>query len=164
MNLLTHTGTCRNKTCMATSVRLNSDRSITGTSEVKAKQRSVRLDLVLLKNNLEFGCSELGTNVTSILKKKEIVEVQLHSPKLMKGMFCAVAAKAENSLDVIRALKIVCLNETGKRKNTLKNLFFLNVNRTQGLTMSPAVMHCPAGHVCRIVQSTVSPGFLQQQH
>ena len=72
---------------------------------------------MLVKNGLEYGYSEIGKSLDAVSSdKKAIVESQLHSPKIMKDMFCAALAKADNDIDVARALKIVCLNETGMFK------------------------------------------------
>ncbi|KAI8142737.1 hypothetical protein BJV82DRAFT_713857 [Fennellomyces sp. T-0311] len=126
--------TSRDRTCLATSQRMDSDRAVTGSSEVKGKKRSIRPDLVLLKNCLEYGCSELGTNLSSVSDKKEIVETQLHNPKTMKDMLHCAIAKAGNEEEVARMLKIVCFNETG-------------------LSISLSVMDCPNGYVNRITNS-----------
>ncbi|KAI8144656.1 hypothetical protein BJV82DRAFT_54720 [Fennellomyces sp. T-0311] len=63
--------TSRDRTCEATSQRVNSDRAVTGSSEIKDKKRSIRPDLVLLKDGLQYGCSELGKTLGLYLTKRK---------------------------------------------------------------------------------------------
>ena len=62
---------------------------------VADKKRSIRPDLVLLKHKLEYGCSELGTNLRAVPDNKEIAETDLHSLKTMNDMLC-VAINSTN--------------------------------------------------------------------
>ena len=100
-------------------MRINNERSVTGTAEIANKNWAIPPDLMLVKNGLEYGCSELGKNLNAMTDKKEIVETQLHSPKIMKDMLVAALAKVNNNIDAARALKIVCFNETGMFDNDI---------------------------------------------
>ncbi|KAI8142746.1 hypothetical protein BJV82DRAFT_614151 [Fennellomyces sp. T-0311] len=126
--------TTRNKTCLATSQRVSGERRVTGLSMVSDKKASIRPDLVLVQNGLEYGCSEIGINLSPVPDRKEIVESSLLSPRTMKDMLHSAIAKTKNDAETARKLKIVCFNQTG-------------------LTMSLSVMDSPGGYICRIVES-----------
>ena len=102
------------RTCLATSKRMNHGRGVTGASSIKAKVRSTRPDLVILKNNIEYGCSELGKIDDPASTPKKIVESELLCPKTLKDMVCAAAQQVGNDESVTRALKVICFNQTGK--------------------------------------------------
>ncbi|KAI7848558.1 hypothetical protein BDC45DRAFT_306097 [Circinella umbellata] len=126
--------TTRNKTCLATAQRMNGNRCVTGDSEINKKLRSTQPDLVLLKNGVEYGTSEVGKSIDIVAGKKEIVESQLHSPKTMHDMLCAAHKRMNNDFNSVRDLKIVCFNETG-------------------LTLYLSIMDCPKGYVSRIIET-----------
>ncbi|KAI8147539.1 hypothetical protein BJV82DRAFT_664771 [Fennellomyces sp. T-0311] len=123
--------TRRGHTCIATSVRENSDRAATGQSSVEQKQQSVRPDLILFRNGVEFGTAECGKADDDGVWKKEIVEWQLHNPKVMKDMFLRAVSRVDNDLAIVRKLRIIGLNQNHIR-------------------MRPVVLDCPKGYVSRL--------------
>ncbi|KAI8144671.1 hypothetical protein BJV82DRAFT_667235 [Fennellomyces sp. T-0311] len=126
--------TTRNQTCIATSLRLYGERSISGSASVSGKKASIRPDLLLVHDNIEYGCAEVGKNLLLVPDKKEIVESKLHSPKIMKDVLNAEIARARSDVSTARKLKVICFNQTG-------------------LTMSVSVMDTPAGYVSRILET-----------
>ncbi|KAI9494671.1 hypothetical protein BDB00DRAFT_301182 [Zychaea mexicana] len=74
---------------------------------IAAKVSSIRPDLVLFQNGVEYGVAECGKGDDEEVGKKEIVETSLHCPKIMKSMFLHAASKCDNDEGVTRALQIV---------------------------------------------------------
>ncbi|KAG2224152.1 hypothetical protein INT45_000167 [Circinella minor] len=123
--------TRRDVLCVANLARVNESRIIDGIEAIKDQNKSVRPDLVLVKNNVEFGTGECGKDDVAGVGKKELVETQLHGPKIMKDMFVRAARIAGDNEDFIRGFKVVSFNQTCMR-------------------MTTSVLDCPKGIVCRV--------------
>ncbi|KAI9246906.1 hypothetical protein BDA99DRAFT_543092 [Phascolomyces articulosus] len=76
-------------------------------STIPSKLRSIRPDLVLFNNGLEYGVGECGKGEDGEISKKEIVETRLHFPKMMKSMLLYSGAKCDNDEKVFLALRVV---------------------------------------------------------
>ncbi|KAG2223235.1 hypothetical protein INT45_006116 [Circinella minor] len=123
--------TKRDVSCVATLARVNNERCIDGLMPISEQAKSVRPDLVLCKEDVEYGLGEVGKYDLSGIGKKEVVETQLHSPKVLKDMFLRAAAKVGDDEAFVRKFKTVCFNQTCFR-------------------MSISVLDCPKGIVCRM--------------
>lgn len=66
---------------MSTLVRVNAERAISGARPIEEQQRSVRPDMLVMKDGLDFAVSECSKDDVGGIGKKEIVERQLHLPK-----------------------------------------------------------------------------------
>lgn len=62
-------------------VRINAKRAISGARPIEEQQRSVRPDMLVMKDGLDFAVSECSKDDVGGIGKKEIVERQLHLPK-----------------------------------------------------------------------------------
>ena len=102
----------RDRTCEATSMRVNEGRKVDGTSEIGNKKPSIRPDLLLIRKEVEYGCSEVGKVDDTVPSRKEIIETQLHCPKIMKDIFFRAANLANNDEDMLRKLCVVCFHQT----------------------------------------------------
>ena len=91
----------------------NKDQAVTG-SAIPSKLPSIRPDLVLFKDGFEFGVGECGKGGKGGAGKKEIIEMGLHCPKIIKSMFLHTGSKCGDDKDVYRALRIVCFCQFGK--------------------------------------------------
>ncbi|KAI7860796.1 hypothetical protein BDC45DRAFT_5444 [Circinella umbellata] len=102
--------TRRDKKSIATTIVDNQERAITGLTGVRAKICSIRPDLVLFKNGVEYGVAECGKTDDDAegINKKEIVETNLHCPKIMKSMFHHASSRCDNDKDIMRALRVIC--------------------------------------------------------
>ncbi|KAI7855137.1 hypothetical protein BDC45DRAFT_534824 [Circinella umbellata] len=116
------------KTSVAASYIDNKDRIVTGLAPIADKVTSIRPDLALFRGGTEYGAAECGKGGDA---KKELVEVNLHCPKVLKNMFGFAADKCDNEKDLIRSIRIVCFNQ-----------FHLHT--------SVSVMDNPGGYVCRV--------------
>ena len=67
---------------------------------------------MLIKNNVEFGTGECGKDDSAGIGRKELVETQLHGPKIMRDMFVRAARIARNNEDFVRSFKVVAFNQT----------------------------------------------------
>ncbi|KAI9321409.1 hypothetical protein BX666DRAFT_972880 [Dichotomocladium elegans] len=114
--------------------RINQSRRITGQQKILPKVPSIRPDLVLLKDGIEYGVGECGKMNPSEVGKKEIVETQLHVPKVAKDMLVRALAMGGNTVELLRSIRIPC---------------FLQSH----LCMHTAFLDSPDGYVCRIVSS-----------
>ncbi|KAI8146719.1 hypothetical protein BJV82DRAFT_710778 [Fennellomyces sp. T-0311] len=124
----------RDRTCLASSLHINGDRSISGKDSIDKKKSVSHPDLLLLRSGFEFGCSEVGKSTDVIPTKKEIVETCLHSPKTMKDLLDRLASEADNDATVIRNLRIVCFHYIARK-------------------MKASFMDCPGGYVCRVQET-----------
>ncbi|KAI8137289.1 hypothetical protein BJV82DRAFT_358550 [Fennellomyces sp. T-0311] len=146
----------RDRSCQATSLRVNKDRSITGTNNIDGKISVARPDLLLIKDGFEYGCSEVSKSMDLVPTKKEIVETGLHNPKTMKDLFDRMTNEAEHDLEFARKLQIVCFNNTGKKPPLcihLKYSFTKPKLPIIGCRMKLCVMDCPGGYVCRVQET-----------
>ncbi|KAI7848094.1 hypothetical protein BDC45DRAFT_575174 [Circinella umbellata] len=124
----------RDRTCQATLVRVNKNRSITGEKSIDQQQRSVRPDFLLIKGGVEFAVGECGKEDLGGVGKKEIVERGLHVPKIMKDLFVRALSKGRNKISFAEKLKIVAINENGNR-------------------LQVCVLDSPKGYACRLFES-----------
>ena len=104
----------RDRACMATTLRVNEERKVTGTDEIDNKKKSIRPDLLLVKDDVEYGCSEVGRSDNVIPTKKEIIETALHCPKTMKDILNRVASLVDYDEKIIQKLQFVCFHQTSK--------------------------------------------------
>ncbi|KAI9024354.1 hypothetical protein CLU79DRAFT_102917 [Phycomyces nitens] len=130
-----HIETIRNRGCIATSVRVNGNRRVTGIESLVPKSFSTKPDLILYREDIEYGCSEVGKNDDGGVGEKEIVESALKCPKTMKDMLLRAASKIGNATNKTRQLQIVGFHQTSLR-------------------MHLSVLDCPNGYVCRLRRST----------
>ena len=79
-------------------VRVNAERSIRGEKPVDEQQRSVRPDFLLIKDGVEIAVGECGKEDLGGIGKKEIVERNLHVPKIMKDLFIRALRKGRNHI------------------------------------------------------------------
>ena len=114
--------------CVATLARINDECGIDGVTPISAQIKSVRPDLVLAIEDLEYGLGEVGKRDASGIGKKETVETQLHSPKVLKEMFRRAIAKAANDETLVRQFKTICFNQTCKHSAT--KIFTFNFRNT----------------------------------
>ncbi|KAI8146932.1 hypothetical protein BJV82DRAFT_575716 [Fennellomyces sp. T-0311] len=100
--------TRRDHTSTAAAADANRDKTLTGMAPINAQQPSFRHDLLLFKNGVEFGTAECGKDDGSNgISQKELVETQLHCPKLLKSMLLQVSAKCNNRTSAVRKLKAI---------------------------------------------------------
>ncbi|KAG2218422.1 hypothetical protein INT45_013166 [Circinella minor] len=123
--------TRRDVSCAATLTHVNGERCIDGVNPIAAQVKIVRPDLVLTKENLEYGLGEVGKHGLFEIGKKEVVETKLHSPEVLKDMFLRAVAKTANDEKVVGQFKTVCFNQTCFR-------------------VSLSVIDCPSGVICRM--------------
>ena len=141
---------CRDRTCTATSMRINSNRIVNGKTTNETKKSASRPDLVLIKNGTEYGSSEVGKGEDAVTAKKELVETQLHGPKLMKDIFLRAAKEADNNISVTRALRTISFYRTGKETGPIREKW-LTVKL--GRRMRLSLLDCPAGFVWRVMNT-----------
>ena len=91
--------------CIATAERLNTNRAISGQG-LDSWLAAWKPDLLLIKGEIEYGCSEHDGYDEARAGKKEIFEKWLKLPKLLKDMFCRASRKVDNNEKYIRELKI----------------------------------------------------------
>ena len=95
-------------------MRVNEGRKVNGRSEIGNKKSSIRPDLLLIRKEVEYGCSELGKIDDNVPSRKEIAETELHCPKTMKDIFDRAASLVKNDKAMIRKLRVVCFHQTSK--------------------------------------------------
>ncbi|KAG2227216.1 hypothetical protein INT45_008460 [Circinella minor] len=137
----------RDRTCIATALRTNEGRKVTGTNEIANKKKSSRPDLLLLKNDIEFGCSELGKSEDVVSTRKEIIENELHCPKTLKNILNRVAGLVDYNEEIIRKLRFVCFHQTSLGYK----LIFCGVIIDRRMKLS--FIDCPRGYICRIMET-----------
>ena len=81
---------------------------------VEEQASSVRPDFLVINDGLDFAVGECGKDDVAGVGKKEIVERQLHVPKVMKDIFCRALAKGNHEESLARTLRITALNENSK--------------------------------------------------
>ncbi|KAI8139545.1 hypothetical protein BJV82DRAFT_246503 [Fennellomyces sp. T-0311] len=123
--------TWRDHSCLATTVRQNMNRGVTGSGSLDAEQLSVGPDLIFFRNDVEYGVGEVGKEEVVGVSQKELIGTQLHCPKVLKDMLNMMAKKCNNKESIIRSLRAVAYNQTCLR-------------------MSVLVLDCPGGYVCRV--------------
>ena len=92
---------------MSTKVDDNRDRGVIGFGPVDMQQTSFRPDLILFRNGVEYGAAECGKADTAGIGKKEVIESQLHCPKVLKSMMNLAASKVENDEKTLRSIRII---------------------------------------------------------
>ena len=93
---------------------MNSERSITGEKPVDGQQRSVRPDFLLVKDGVEIAVGECGKEDLGGIGKKELMERNLHVPKIMKDLLVRALSKGRHQVSLAQKLKIVAINQNGK--------------------------------------------------
>ncbi|KAI7847387.1 hypothetical protein BDC45DRAFT_355726 [Circinella umbellata] len=112
------------------SARANEDRLALDGS-IKPKIQSVKPDLILTKEHLEFGAAEHGFDDESGVGEKELNETYTKLPKTMKDLMMKLAASVDYDETTMRSLRVVGLVHSHLR-------------------MTAYVMDIPDGYVCRI--------------
>ncbi|KAI7858204.1 hypothetical protein BDC45DRAFT_531963 [Circinella umbellata] len=123
----------RDNSCLANLVRLNNERRVDGKTLISDQVKSSRPDLLLTKDNVEFRVGECGKIDLGAIGKNEILETQLHLPKLMKDVFTRAVSKAGNDVEFARKFQVVGFSHTYK--------------------MTLSFMDCPDAVVCRLRES-----------
>ena len=95
-------------------MRLNNERRVDGKTLISDQVKSSQPDLLLTKDNVEFGVGECGKIDLGSIGKKEILETQLHLPKLMKDVFTRAVSKAGNDVEFARKFQVVGFSHTCK--------------------------------------------------
>ncbi|KAI7847191.1 hypothetical protein BDC45DRAFT_576118 [Circinella umbellata] len=104
----------RDRTCNSTLVRVNSERRITGLEPIEEQQSSVRPDFLVMKEGFDFAVGECGKEDLGRISKKEIIERQLHVPKIMKNILHQILIKFNHDAYILRGtLKVGALQESG---------------------------------------------------
>ncbi|KAG2219818.1 hypothetical protein INT45_001150 [Circinella minor] len=117
------------QTCSG-SARVNEDR-LGSDGSIKAKISAVKPDLILTKDNLEYGSAEHGFDDESGVGEKELHETYTKLPKTMKNMMMKLMAEVDYDEKAIRSLRVVGLVHSHLR-------------------MTAYLMDVPDGYVCRI--------------
>ncbi|KAI7858512.1 hypothetical protein BDC45DRAFT_310213 [Circinella umbellata] len=117
------------QTCSG-SARVDEDRSGSDGS-IKANMSAVKPDLILTKDNLEYGSAEHGFDDESGVEEKELHETYIKLPKTMKDMMMKLMAEVDYDEKAIRSLRVVGLVHSH-------------------LQMTTYLMDVPDGYVCRI--------------
>ena len=81
---------------------------------IDCQQPSVRPDLIIMKDDLDFAVGECGKDDFGGVGKKELVERGLHVPKILKDAFVRALQKAGDQVSLARSLKTVALNNNSK--------------------------------------------------
>ncbi|KAI7854600.1 hypothetical protein BDC45DRAFT_507653 [Circinella umbellata] len=125
--------TRNDKACVATAERLNAGRTISGNG-ANGWVTGWKPDLLLTKQEIEYGVAEHGGYDEACAGRKELFEKWLKLPKLIKDMFCRAARKVNYEKEYMRELKIAgfCHNH---------------------LRVSLVMMDCPEGYVCRLTRT-----------
>ncbi|KAI8147202.1 hypothetical protein BJV82DRAFT_379524 [Fennellomyces sp. T-0311] len=110
--------TRRGQTPVAAKLGWNRDRAVS----VDSEQTTFHPGLVFYRNDNEYGAAECG---------KEMIESQLHYPKLLKSMINLAGSKVDHDEQTIRSMRIIGLIQFH-------------------LQMRVSVLDCPAGYVCRV--------------
>ncbi|KAI8141482.1 hypothetical protein BJV82DRAFT_177720 [Fennellomyces sp. T-0311] len=128
-NMSVHASRC-DKASVAMSARLNKKRRISEAG-LAPKLAAWKPDLLLTKDEVEYGCSENGGKEESGGGTKETVEKWLKVPKLLKDMLDLAAQKLEYDETLVRQLKVIGFIHTHLR-------------------VSMMLLDSPAGYVTRL--------------
>ncbi|KAG2216828.1 hypothetical protein INT45_003157 [Circinella minor] len=115
---------------LAGSARYNENR-VGDDGRIKPKVQGYKPDLILKKEQLEYGASENGGADEAGIGAKEVTEKYIKLPKTLKDMALRLAADLNNEEKKIRKLQIVGIINTHLRMNSM-------------------ILDMPAGYVCRI--------------
>ncbi|KAG2225889.1 hypothetical protein INT45_006585 [Circinella minor] len=105
----------RDRTCMATLVRVNTQRTISGAGPIESQHRSVQPNILLMKDGIEIAVGEMAKLDVGGVTKKELVEKSLQLPKLMKDLYNVALVKGKNKESLARVLRIVVMNHISTR-------------------------------------------------
>ncbi|KAI9470437.1 hypothetical protein BDB00DRAFT_880123 [Zychaea mexicana] len=108
---------------MINNLRVNSDRKVSGKKPLEEQTSSIRPDFLVINDGLDFAVSECGKDDVGGISKKEIVERQLHVPKVMKDILHRALTKGNHAESLART-------------------------RVQA-----QVLDCPKGYICRLMSS-----------
>lgn len=75
---------------------VHAQRSISDASPIEVQHRSVRPDIVLMKNGIEVAVGETEKFDVGSITKKELVEKNFHLSKVMKDLYDVALAKGKN--------------------------------------------------------------------
>ncbi|KAG2225877.1 hypothetical protein INT45_006573 [Circinella minor] len=123
----------RDRTCLATLVRVNAQRTISGAGPIESQHRSVRPDILIMKDGIEVAVGETAKLDVGGVTKKELVEKSLHLPKVMKDLYNVALAKGKNKESLARVLRIVAMNQINTR-------------------IQISILDCPKGYVSRLLR------------
>jgi hypothetical protein len=117
---------------IASSSRKNEGRFLPSTTKIQRKQMGRRADLILRRDETEFGCGEAGKMFEGINSTKTLVERGLKSPKMMKDMRDDLLSKTSVS-----------------KHRQIKTIGYIH----SGLTMQLIFLDSPRGYVSRLTRS-----------
>ena len=118
-------------------MRENIKRGVTGTSCIEGKQLAVRPDLIFYRNGVEYGAGEVGKEDLAGVGKKELIETQLHCPKVLKDMMNLAATKCGNKESLLRSLRLVAYNQTRKYTDYFEKVGSLFMYRSANECLGP---------------------------
>lgn len=141
---------------MATFIRVNADSEMSGIKPINNQHCSVRPDMMVMKDGLEVVCGECGKEDCGGKSKKELVERNLHVPKIMKDMFRNSLSKGKDAESLARTSKIAALNENSKSPasglyNALSACELIFIDLFIGTRMRVSIMDSPHGYVTRLL-------------
>ncbi|KAI9490619.1 hypothetical protein BDB00DRAFT_875080 [Zychaea mexicana] len=115
----------------ASSDRHNRKRSLSSIEPTARHITGMQPDMKCLYLNYEIGFTEVGLKDDGENGTKELYESGIKAPKMLKDFFVSI------------------INERPSIIHSIKTGAFI----ISGLHMSPIIMDCPAGSICRITQS-----------
>ncbi|KAI7850504.1 hypothetical protein BDC45DRAFT_245774 [Circinella umbellata] len=110
-----------------------SQRTISGAGPIESQHRSVRPDILIIKDGIEVAVGETAKLDVGGVTKKELVEKNLHSPKVMKDLYNVALSKGKNKESLARVLRIVAINQISTR-------------------IQVSILDCPKGYVSRLLR------------
>jgi hypothetical protein len=119
---------------LASSSRKNERRILPSAMKIQRKQMGRRADLILRRDETEFGCGEAGRLFEGVNSTKTLVERGLKSPKMMKDMRDDLLSKTPVS-----------------KHRQIKTIGYIH----SGLTMQLIFLDSPRGYVSRLTRSTL---------
>jgi hypothetical protein len=128
----------RGESCsVASGLRKNAERTISGTEKMKRRMIGRKGDLILRTSaDLEFGGAEAGRKYTSEKDTKWLEESGVKLPKMLKDMIVQLAKEVEWSEAVLRTLTIIGFVHADRRQMILE-------------------LDCPEGYVCRLTRGSI---------
>jgi hypothetical protein len=111
---------------VASGLRKNEERTISGIGRMKRQKIGRRGDLILrTSTNLEFGAAEAGRKYVSEKGTKWLEESGLSLPKMLKDMIVQLASEVGWSEAVLRTLKVVGFVHAGEYSDNTHRLLSL---------------------------------------
>ena len=143
---------------MATLVRVNAQRKISGAGPIESQHRSIRPDILIMKDGIEVAVGETAKLDVGGVTRKELVEKNLHLPKVMKDLYNVALAKGKNKESLARVLRIVAMNQISTLSSRLKPIcYFSYVTHLVyhfyiGTRIQVSMLDCPKGYVSRLLR------------